>query len=236
MSLYSTTLIIHLSCGTLALVSFWLAAAARKGSPGHRWAGRSYMIAMLGVIVSGAPLAHALIERGQPVFALFLSYLLLITGSACWHAWRAIRLRADRRRYFGALYWVFAASVGLGGGFMVWLGTEVGSVLLQVFGAVGLLAATGALRSWRKAPGDPRWWMKEHYGNIIGCGVATHIAFLGIGLRRLLPMLDGQTLTLIAWLGPLLVALVAGFYLDRRYGRPTPPRRNKPLPASAASA
>ncbi|MCK7593474.1 hypothetical protein [Pseudomarimonas salicorniae] len=220
MNSYTISLVLHLASGTLALVCFWIAAFVRKGSRPHVLAGRVYMGAMLGVIVSGAPLAHALLERGHPVSALFLSFLLLLTGSACWNALRAIRDRGDRQRYFGPVYWILNASVGLGGAGMIWLGTQAGGVVLQVFGGVGLLAAAGSVQSWRRAPNDPRWWLKEHYGNIIGCGVATHIAFLGIGLRRLLPMLDGSTLTLIAWLAPLVVAVIASIRLDRRYGRP----------------
>lgn len=233
MSSYGYFVVLHVATGSVALAAFWLAALARKGGPLHVAAGRVHLVAMLAVIASGAPLAHALVERGQQVSGLFLSFLLLLTASACWHAFRAIRDRLDRRRYYGPLYWVFALSIGAGGAGMLWLGSTAGGVLLQVFGGLGLLSAFGAVQSWRRAPGDPRWWLKEHYGNVIGCGVATHIAFLGIGLRRLLPMLDSQALTLTAWLAPLVVAVVAALYLDRRYGRQRAPGGVTTRPATA---
>jgi hypothetical protein len=229
MNSYAISLGLHLAAGTLALACFWTAALARKGSRPHVLSGRVYLFAMLAVILTGAPLADAMVARGQPVSALFLSFLLLLTGSACWRAWRATRDRQQPGRYFGPLYWVLAIAVGAGGVLMLWLGLRSGAVLLQSFGGLGLFLTYAAVQGWRRAPQDPRWWLKEHYGNIIGCGVATHIAFLGIGLRRLLPMADGAALTLIAWLAPLLVAVVVAWRLDRRYAR-------RPRPAAVTRA
>ncbi|MCB1609706.1 MAG: hypothetical protein KDI71_22310, partial [Xanthomonadales bacterium] len=52
----------------------------------------------------------------------------------------------------------------------------------------------------------------------IGNGVATHIAFLGIGLRRLLPEADAGGLQLFAFTAPLLFAVIATVWLNRKYG------------------
>ena len=43
---------------------------------------------------------------------------------------------------------------------------------------------------------------------MLGNFVATHIAFLSIGLPKLLPMLDGVVLNYASWFGPLLLLLV----------------------------
>jgi hypothetical protein len=61
---------------------------------------------------------------------------------------------------------------------------------------------------------------------MIGNGVATHIAFMQIGLMRLFPELGSTMIQHLAWFGPLAVGIAAGFWLDRRYIRPraTPPR------------
>ena len=57
----------------------------------------------------------------------------------------------------------------------------------------------------------------EHYTAMLGNGVATHIAFLGIGLPRLLPAVDGTALHYAAWFGPLGAAVIAKWLLDRRW-------------------
>jgi len=50
--------------------------------------------------------------------------------------------------------------------------------------------------------------------------VATHIAFLQIGLMRLIPDLGGALTQNLAWFGPLAAAFLAGWWLDRRYMQP----------------
>ncbi len=220
MESYRWFLVAHVASGVLALASFWVAAFLRKGSARHRRVGQTYLVAMVGVIASGVPLAMALIERGRPVGALFLAFLLLLTTTACINALRAIRLRASRARYFGGLYWSLAFLNALAGIGIVILGVQTGSLLLQIFGGIGVLVLVDGLRNWRKSARLPTWWLREHYGAMIGNGVATHIAFFSIGLRTALPGIDPAVLQYLAWFGPLAVAVVAAIWLDRRYGRP----------------
>lgn len=222
MDLYRTALFLHIAAGGLALLSFWTAALLKKGSPRHRRVGQAFLLAMLGVLASGVPLVTALIERGHPVMALFLGFLLLLTGQSSWSAWRAVRDRHQPARFFGPVYWAFAVVCGLGGAGIVALGIQSGALILQAFGSVGLVAAWGSLRSWqrwRSGRAPSNWWLQEHYGAILGNGVATHIAFLGIGLRNALPFIEPQLQQRLAWLLPLVVAVVASVYLNRKYGR-----------------
>lgn len=229
MDVYRWSLLVHVVAGTVALLAFWSAAAMGKGTPRHRRVGQAFLLAMLAVLASGVPLSLAMVERGQPVTAMFLGYLLLITGNACWAAWRAIRDRRHRERYFGGMYWILAGLVGLAGSGILVLGTQVGAPLLQVFGGLGVLAFVDAIVQWRRAPGDPRWWLKQHFGAMIGNGVAVHVAFLGIGLRSVFASLDLAVVMYLAWFGPLAVAVAAAVWVDRRYGNPA-----RPMPGRAA--
>jgi len=43
------------------------------------------------------------------------------------------------------------------------------------------------------------------------------VAFLAIGLPRLLPAIDGAALHYFAWFGPLAAALIAKVLVDRRW-------------------
>ncbi|HEX5694594.1 MAG TPA: hypothetical protein VFY00_08270 [Arenimonas sp.] len=221
MDLATLPLFLHIAAGTLALATFWTAGLVKKGTPFHRRVGQVYLLAMLVIVLTGIPLVLQLIDRGQPIGALFLTYLLVLVGNATWFAWRAIRDRRDRAAYYGPMYWFVAALTAGTGLATIALGTQVGAVLLQVFGGVGVLAGIGAWTSWRRSASDPKWWLKEHYGAMIGNGVATHIAFFSIGLRGLLPGMDPQLLQHFAWFTPLAGAFVAGWWLNRKYGRPT---------------
>ena len=219
---------LHIAAGTVALATFWTAGLVKKGSPLHRRVGQVYLLAMLAIVLTGIPLVLQVIARGQPVGALFLTYLLVLVGNASWSAWRAIRDRRDRAAYFGPMYWFVAALTAGSGLAIIALGVQTGAVLLQVFGGVGAFAGIGAFHSWRRSATDPKWWLKEHYGAMIGNGVATHIAFFGIGLRGLLPGVDPQLLQQFAWFTPLAGALVAAWWLGRKYGRPAPSRQTSP--------
>jgi len=228
MDLYTLAVYAHIVAGTVALGSFWTAGLLRKGQDAHRRAGKLFLVAMLAVIASGFVLVRLLIDRGQPVSALFLGYLLILVGNGCWGSWRAIRDRRNRAAYFGPIYWILAASTAVSGLGIVLLGVRLGAPLFMVFGGVGVLAGIGAMNSWRRAPSDPTWWLREHYGNMIGNGVAIHIAFLGVGLRNALPWLDPVLQQNLAWLAPLLGAAVAGIWLNRKYGRPASVRTPVP--------
>lgn len=222
MSGYSLFVALHVGAGAFALLAFWLNAALRKGSGAHRYVGRAYLVAMTAVIASGVPLLVQRVIDGHPVTAAFLGYLLLLTASVTWLLWRAVRDRAAPQRYTGRMYGAIAIANLLSGLGVLVLGMRVGAPLLIGFSMVGLATGIDMLRKRATLTSRPLWWREEHYGAMLGCGVATHIAFLGIGLPRLLPAVDGAALQYLAWFGPLAVALVAKVLLDRRFHRTTP--------------
>jgi hypothetical protein len=232
MDAYTLAVNLHLAAGTVALVTFWSAALARKGSPLHIVVGRSYLVAMIVVLLTSAGLAAAFIAGGRPAIGTFLGYLVVITATACWLAWRAIRAKRAPAGYFGAgfrrLGWL-----NLAAGLLVFgIGVQLGIALLMIFSWVGILGGAAMLRKTRRPPvANRRWWLREHYVNVLGMGVATHIAFLGLGLNRLLAPLGIQPPQLLAWTLPLAVAILAGFWLERRYGL----RRERATPLRSAT-
>jgi len=215
----------HIASGTVALVAFWTAAALRKGSRLHRRVGDTYLLAMVGVILSALPLAVGAFLRDRPAIGTFLLYLVLVTATACWLAWRAIRDRSRQDRYTGPVYRALAWLNIVAGAVVLIIGLRLGSVLLSVFAGVGLVSGPVMLRFASRADRDARWWLFEHYGAVIACGVATHIAFLNLGLQRLVHGDFSPAAQYVAWFGPLVAAFIAGRWLDRRYGKPSRPFR-----------
>jgi len=210
----------HAGLGTPALVSFWTAGMARKGSPLHVRAGRVYLLAMAALVAGAVPMSVMAFLHHSRVVGAFLFHLLVLTASVVWLSWRAIRDKRDWTRYTGPVYrglmWlnllsaIATAAVGL-------LLAQRMQLVMVSFAALGLARFVRMWRFARAAPADPRWWMREHLEAMLGNGVATHIAFLSIGLPKLLPMLAGPTLQNLAWLGPVAVAIGAGVVLDRKY-------------------
>ncbi|MEG3790820.1 hypothetical protein V1318_11890 [Lysobacter sp. CCNWLW3] len=227
MTAYSILVAAHGTIGVVALATFWAAAALRKGSPLHRRAGQVYLLAMLGILLTAVPMALVRYAQGQLHIAVFLGYLVAITANGVWAAWRAIRDKHDVARYTGPVYVASGLLALLAGAGVLALGLHEGSPLFIGFSAIGLYVGYDTLNKRlhrQRLAARPRWWLIEHYSAMLGNAIATHVAFLAIGLPRLLPAIDGVALHYFAWFGPLIVAVVAKLVLDRKYAaaRPAP--------------
>ena len=223
MSIYSILVTVHVALGTVALATFWTAGLARKGSPLHKGAGKLYLLSMAGLLAFAVPMTAHILARA-PVIGSFLVYLLLITTTALWTSWRAIRDKRDWHRYTGPVFrtltWLNLAGGIAMAGVGLFLATEM-KLVISAFSLIGIAIFVQMRKFSRRPPEDPRWWKAEHMEAMLGNGIATHIAFLGIGLPRLLPMLDGALLRNLAWLAPIAMAMIAGHWLRRRH---LPPR------------
>jgi hypothetical protein len=218
MTAYQWLVTAHIAAGSVALLTFWTAAVARKGSPLHKGVGKAYLIAMLGILASALPMAMVFISRGRIGIGVFFAYLVVITGTSVWLAWRSIRMKRDVRGYHDRRYLLVGWANVIAGLAVFAIGLDRGSALLMGFCWVGVFIGIGMIRQARNLPTAPNWWLREHYGAMLGNGVATHVAFLGVGLNGFLASFGIAWLQLLPWFGPLAVALVAGVYLDRRYG------------------
>ncbi len=228
MTTYEILLAVHVVAGTVALVTFWSAAIVRKGSTLHRRVGQAFLLAMLGIVLTALPIAVKFLMEGRTGIGVFFGYLVVITFTALWSGWRAIRSKRDVRGYLTPFYRVLAW-LNIGSGAIVFaIGISLKSVLLAVFCWIGILAGIGMLRQLRAPPTARNWWLKEHYSAMIGAGIATHVAFLGLGLGRILKPFDIVPPQELAWFAPIVVAIAARIYLDRKY-------RPQPRPAAAAS-
>jgi hypothetical protein len=223
MSAHKTIVFAHLLLGCLALASFWLAALLKKGSPRHRAVGKAYLLAMIGILLTGVPLVAKRYLDGHEQGATFLAYLLVLTGTTVWTSWSAIRHKHAPERYTGPVYRTLAVANLVGASAVIAYGLRLGNPLLIGFPLVGLFVGVDMLRKRKQLDGQPRWWIVEHYTAMLGNGVATHVAFLAIGLPRLLPGVDGMALHYVAWFGPLAGLLVAKLLLDRRWKVPRRP-------------
>jgi hypothetical protein len=236
MSVYKLLLVLHIVAGVLALITFWVAGLSRKGSPLHKGAGRVYLQSMLAVLGTALPMAGFHFAAGRVGIGTFLAYLVVITGTAMWLSWRAIQLKRAPAAYFNRPYLVVAVLNIVSGLGVFAIGVERGQALLMGFSWVGVIIGIGMLRKYRAAHlalPTGNWWLREHYSAMLGNGVATHIAFLGIGMRPILQAFDSPIVMLLPWFLPLIVSGIAGFWLDRRYARP---QARAATPSTSASA
>jgi hypothetical protein len=219
-TVYKALLLAHVLCGLVALITFWMAAFAKKGSPLHVRVGKAYLLSMLGIVITALPMAAIIAIRGQLGVAVFLAYLVVITASAMWAGRHAIRSKRDQTTFRGRTY-VAVAVLNLVASVATFIvGLQISDILLMGFSAIGAHNGSGMLIRRFRPLAMTRWWMKEHIAAMLGCGVATHIAFLAIGMNRIIDMLGIKPpgwYDLIAWFVPLVVALVCGVWLTRKY-------------------
>lgn len=232
MSLYQLIVSAHLLLGCVALATFWLAAWLKKGAPRHRAVGKAYLLAMVGILLTGAPLTVQRFVDGHEQGGTFLAYLLVLTATTVWTSWTAVRHKQAPERYTGPAYRALAVANLLGASAVIAYGLRMGNPLLIGFPVIGLFVGVDMLRKRQQLDGQPRWWIVEHYTAMLGNGVATHVAFLAIGLPRLLPGVDGMALHYAAWFGPVAALLVAKVLLDRRWKAP---RRTAPAATAPAA-
>lgn len=231
----STFAIPHAAAGTMALILFWLAAAKRKGTRGHRRIGQAYLLCMALVVLTGIPLTIKAYLAGNPVGAVFLAYLLILVSHSCATSVRAIRLKRDRQAFMGPFHRIATGLLGLSGATVVLIGWNTSLAMILVpFGAIGIVSLVGMVRQLRSMSVPGNWWLREHYGAMIGNGIATHIAFSQIGLARLMPT-QGELSSTLGWLLPLVIGLGALTWLNRRFQAPGATiRREATLPTSNA--
>lgn len=218
---------LHVMAGALALGCFWAAAWLRKGSPRHRAVGKVFLLAMTLIVLTSVPITVQFAwYRQQPLSALFLVYLMALTGNAVWLSWRAVTDKRDWRVLVARPGWalslwpmlLFALAVLLAG-------VLTGQVLFLSFSLIGLWAGWRMWRFARRGPQRPDWALRQHYQSMLGAGIATHVGFLSIGMRPVWRWLHqhtqvpGAVIELFPWIAPVSVALLASWWLERRYGR-----------------
>jgi hypothetical protein len=219
-NVYNSLVFLHAVCGLVALIAFWMAAFAKKGSPLHVRVGKIYLLSMLGIVITALPMAAIIASRGKPGIATFLAYLVVITVSSMWVGRQAIRSKRDQTAFRSRGYALVAVLNLVASAATFIVGLQMSEVLLMGFSIVGFHNGTSMLIRRSRPLAMTRWWMKEHIAAMLGCGVATHIAFLAIGMGRVIDMLGIKPpgwYGLIAWFGPLVVALVSGIWLTRKY-------------------
>lgn len=229
---YRLLVMLHIAAGTVALVSYWSAALARKGSTLHVRSGRIFWKAMVVICATAVPMSIFFFLRGRPGTGTFLIYLVVISATAMWVGLRAIRLKQDRAAFLGGRYGAVAVANLLAGLAVLAMGVYSGNLLSMGFSMIGIIVGASMLRKLRKPSASRNWWMPEHYGAMLGCGVATHVAFLAIGLDRLVALAGWHMppdFKLVAWAAPVVVSLAAGVWLDRKYNRrpAAAPRRQR---------
>ncbi len=192
-------LVIHVICGSTALLSSFVAMCVAKGEHQHRRFGSYFFYGMTGVFVTAIPIA--LLKHNLFLFLIALfSYYLAFTG------WRYAKNRhgVPTRLDWGVTIGMLIVSIFmLALGFMKHWPEQYQSMTLIVFGAIGTFFSLGDIKtfSYQVAVGKER--IAKHLSAMLGATIAALTAFVVTNIH-IQPKI-------ILWLGPtvLIVPFIA---------------------------
>lgn len=170
---------IHITCGTICLISGLMPMFSKKGGKIHRRAGATFFWSMFGIFIS----ALALITFIK--FNFFLLIIGVFSFYQCFTGYRVLyRKKPGQQKWFdwaGAIITLLAGLSFIGMG--IWRVIEYSSfssitILLFIFGVLTSLTATTDIRMFLKTDIDEKlWWYYHHLVAFSGAYIAAVTAF-----------------------------------------------------------
>ena len=186
---YTILLVIHIICGSLALLTAVVALVTAKGGVNHVRAGRVYALAMTGVFLTAVPLAFL----GADLFLLFIaffSFYLVFAG------WRFARNRQGRPHPVDRVAVALMALTGLGmWGYAVVLTAQWVTLVLFGFIAVALALTDGLF--YRRPSASYARRISRHLTNMLAGTIATVTAVLVVNVTT--------NPVWLAWIAPTIL-------------------------------
>lgn len=204
---YRFILAVHVVFGTIALPSFWVAIAARKGSPLHLRAGKTYLFTMaataaltvvLGIwtlldpngthpaAAGSSPDELAALARITGILIPSLGVLAVATLTLLYFGWRAPARVRPRSMTSRAIDWMVPGTLCALGVAGLPLGRVDGLEFAGGMGVVCILFALPQLAAVARA-GRGRIWIVEHLEGLGGAAVIGHAALFVSVMPRLAP-------------------------------------------------
>ncbi|MCA1011793.1 DUF2306 domain-containing protein [Halobacillus halophilus] len=217
MNTFQMLLYLHVLAGFTALTVFWIPLVTKKGGRIHKRVGWVYVWAMGIVAATAFYMGTYRIgfddsqNAADKSFAFFLLFIAILSASTAWNGIRVLRFkrRTKRHRLFSidtgiSLLLVLSSIITIAIG---WVNQFP---LLQYFPVIGLFLGYGQLKYWLTPPQTKMHWYFEHFGNLIGCSIATITAFTVFGAPRLLNI---SSISIFLWFLPtvVLTPLIIGF-------------------------
>jgi uncharacterized membrane protein len=176
-------IVVHVACGTIALLAGMAALMAAKGALAHRRVGRIFLYAITVVIATAA------IGRLAFDFRTFLALVTLLSFYQALSGMRALRLRGSRARAVDrglAAFGLISPIVFL----VVIRRMQRPWSPMLTYSILGTLVGVGVydlLREVLPAAWLGRVWRQEHLVKMIGAYIAISSAFAGTVFPGLMP-------------------------------------------------
>jgi hypothetical protein len=204
-------LFIHIAMGSISLLVFWIPVFTKKGGNLHNKAGMLYVYTMWIVVITAFILSVINFLQKGYITAAFLGFLTLLTGHPLWYAVTIlkhknqipVRLLKIRKVILGLL-------VTSAAGLLIWsliLKVQGASILLLIFGIIGLTQLPLFLKSIKKSQEDGNW-IAAHINGMISSGIAAYTAFFAFGGATFFGEIFSGPLNAIPWTLPSVIGTI----------------------------
>lgn len=221
-SLFHAFVVLHILCGSLGLVAFWIPILGRKGSPLHRRWGRVFTWTMLATGSAAVGISVCTLIDPQAthphlanpdwirgIFGWMMLGLAILTVNLAWYGWSCIKHREHHRGHREWRNLALQALLTVASIACLIESLRIDEPLMLGMPAIGI--ATVATNLWfiLKAKPAPLDWLKEHIKALVGAGISVYTAFFAFGAVRTIPAL---ALHPALWSIPLVVGLTLIIY------------------------
>jgi hypothetical protein len=239
MGIFEASRSIHILFGFLALVGFWGAALATKGSGRHRWFGRLYLGVMTVLLTVTMVMAAGMVIADEGKRATFNIYISLISITSVWMAWRSIQDRDNIRAYCGLGFKLLCVLLG---GYALFLllvitprvGPPAVKAMIVSFATLGLITCGAMVYRMVRGANHPRWWLSEHLTAMALNFGATHASMSVLGLGVLIPAVKEPWMRTAIITGWMLAALAVRIWAGRRFLTVTPRNQSAEVAVGAS--
>ena len=175
----SILLAIHILSGSLALVAAAVAIGSAKGKKHHILAGKTYVLAMLGIFLSAIPMAIITSNLFLFLVAIFSFYM----------AFAGMRFARNRKGIATNIDWVAIGLMLLSGAGMLALSTAYFltdnplAIVLLVFGLLSISLGYQNLRAYRDQTLKGPQRIARHLSNMMGGTIAVTTAVLVVNVN-----------------------------------------------------
>jgi uncharacterized membrane protein len=208
MTLLTTILLIlHITSGSIGLITGTINLLRRKGDALHRKTGTLFTWAMILAGISAITLSILRPNYFLTIVGIFTLYMVG-TGK------RYIQQRrSEVDNDPAALDWILTIGMAITGvvfialGLLQLIGKEMFGIVYVVFGAIGILFVRTDLKNYRGKAMDRNYWLLAHLQRMTGSYIAALTAFLVVNADKLPAFIPGMVYWLLpsAILTPLII-------------------------------
>lgn len=228
---------LHITSGSVGLLSFWVPVIGRKGGAQHRRFGSVFINSMLVTGCTAVGIActtlidpmgthphlreHAVFSNPamvQGIFGWMMLYLALLTLNLAWQGRLCMRNKhnhAANRAWHNLLSQAVLTAAAAN---CFWRGLQLEQIMMMAIALVGLATVATNVHYLYRAQPSRVDRIREHIKSLVGAGISVYTAFFAFGAVRLMPEL---ALTPALWSVPLITGLSLIIYHRRAVALPT---------------